>query len=270
MSAASFRFSDYLQSQSRTAIVTGGSSGIGKAIAFGLAEAGVNVVIGSRSATANLCQAEIKAHAGRKVDSLVMHLNVTSTDSVRTFVETVVKAFGKVDILVNSAGIMPEQAICGHPDELWHQIIDVNLNGSYRTIKFCLPQMIERKWGRIINIASTAASVGNAGWGAYCASKAGVVGLTRCVALEGAPHGITCNAISPGWVETEGAKNYLTQVSQTEGRSLAECLEELKQANPQKRIIQPEEIGELAVFLCRDQARGITMQDITLSAGAIW
>ncbi len=253
--------------QGRAAIVTGGTSGIGKAIAFALVEAGANVAIGSRSASTSPCQSEIEA---RGVKALAMELNVTSTNSVQAFVDAVITAFGQVDILVNAAGIMPEQTICGHSDELWHNTIDVNLNGIYRTIKFCLPQMIEGKWGRIINIASTAASVGSAGWGAYCASKAGVVGLSRCVALEGAPHGISCNTISPGWVETDLAKNYLTQVAQTEGVSLAECLDEVKQANPQQRMIQPEEIGELAVFLCREQAVGITMQDLTVSAGAFW
>jgi len=253
--------------QGRAAIVTGGSSGIGKAIASALAEAGANIAIGSRSAATSLCQAQIEA---RGVKALAMQLNVTSTNSVQAFVDAVITAFGQVDILVNSAGIMPEQTISGHSDELWHDTIDINLNGTYRAIKFCLPQMIERKWGRIINIASTAATVGSAGWGAYCASKAGVVGLSRCVALEGAPYGVSCNTISPSWVETDLAKNYFTQAAQTEGVSLADYFEEVKQANPQKRMIQPEEIGELAVFLCREQAVGITMQDITVSAGAFW
>ncbi|PHX55238.1 hypothetical protein CP500_011915 [Tychonema bourrellyi FEM_GT703] len=160
--------------------------------------------------------------------------------------------------------------MCGHSDELWHQVINVNLNGVYRTIKLCLPEMIDRQWGRIINIASTAASVGSPTNAAYCASKAAVVGLTRCVALEGAPHGVTCNSISPGWVETNFAKNWMRQLAETEDKGLAEYMEEIKQTNPQKRMIQPEEIGELAVFLCRDEALGITMQDITVSAGSLW
>ena len=184
--------------------------------------------------------------------------------AVRRFIQV------KVDILANSAGMGVEQSICGHPDELWHQIIDVNLNGVYRTIKLCLPGMCDRKWGRIINIASTAASVGSPTNAAYCASKAGVVALTRCVALEGAPHGVTCNAISPGWVETDLGKNWMRQLAETEGKSLNQYMEEIKQLNPQKRIIQPEEIGKLAVFLCCDEALGITMQDITVSAGSLW
>ncbi|MDF5729294.1 MAG: SDR family NAD(P)-dependent oxidoreductase [Rhizonema sp. PD38] len=166
----------------RVAMITGGASGIGRAIALALAEAGADVAIGSRSASTKPCKDEIEA---RGVRALAMNLDVTSTDSVQAFYDVVVKAFGKVDILANSAGIVAEQTICGHTDELWHQIIDVNLNGVYRTIKLCLPGMIERKWGRIINITSTAAEVGSPIYAAYCASKAGVVGLTHCVRCFG-------------------------------------------------------------------------------------
>jgi NAD(P)-dependent dehydrogenase (short-subunit alcohol dehydrogenase family) len=253
--------------QGRVAMVTGGASGIGRAMAIAFAEAGADVAIGSRTASTSPCKAEIEA---RGVRAVAVNLDVTSANSVLAFYEAVVKTFGKVDILANSAGIAAEQAICGHPDELWHQIIDVNLNGVYRTIKLCLPGMIERKWGRIINIASTAAEVGSPIHAAYCTSKAGVVGLTHCVALEGAPHGVSCNAISPGWVETDLAKNAFRRCAEAEGRSAAEYMEEIKQGNPQKRIIQPEEIGSLAVFLCRNEALGMTMQNITVSAGSLW
>ncbi|MEG4497179.1 SDR family oxidoreductase [Microcoleus sp. F10-C6] len=251
----------------RVAAVTGGASGMGRAMALAFAEAGADVAIGSGTASTSPCKAEIEA---RGVRALAINLDVTSTDSVQAFYNAVVKAFDKVDILANSAAIGAEQAMCGHSDELWHQVINVNLNGVYRTIKLCLPGMIDRKWGRIINIASTAASVGSPTNAAYCASKAAVVGLTRCVALEAAPHGVTCNSISPGWVETDFGKNWMRELAETEGKGLAEYMEEVKQTNPQKRMIQPEEIGELAVFLCRDEALGITMQDITVSAGSLW
>ncbi len=253
--------------QGRVAIVTGGTSGIGKAIALALAEVGANVAIGSRSAEKSSCQTELEAQG---VKALAMTLDVSSTNSVEIFYNDVVKAFGKVDILVNSAGITYLHTICDHPDEDWYRVIDVNLNGMYRTIKFCLPGMIEGKWGRIINIASTAASVGSPKVPAYCASKAAVLGLTRCVALEGAPHGVTCNSISPGWVKTKLGKNAMREFAEAEGRSLAEYFEEVKQSYPQKRIIEPEEIGDLAVFLCLDGASGITMQDLTVSAGSLW
>lgn len=253
--------------QGRVAMVTGGTAGIGRAIAQSLAERGANVAIGSRSASKSSCQAEIESLG---VKALVMNLDVAATDSVKTFYEAVIKTFGQVDILVNAAGITSVHSMCDHPDELWHRIIDVNLNGIYRTIKLCLPGMIDRRWGRIINIASTAASVGSPTVPAYCASKAAVVGLTRCVALEGAAYEVTCNSISPGWVETELGKNAMQDFATLENQTLAEYFEAVKQSNPQQRIIQPPEIAELAVFLCRNEALGITMQDLTVSAGSLW
>lgn len=251
----------------RVAVVTGGASGIGKAIALALAEVGADVAIGSRSAATSSCKAEIEACG---VGSLALDLDLRSPQSVRNFSNAVVKEFGKIDILVNSAGIAAEQTICSHSEQQWHEIIDVNLNGVYRTIVAFLPGMISRQWGRIINIASTAASVGSATNPAYCASKAAVVALTRCVALEGAPHGVSCNAISPGWVETDFGKNWMAELAEISGQSLADYMNSTKQANPQKRMIQPQEIGALATFLCRDEAFGITMQDITVSAGSLW
>lgn len=268
----------------RVAMVTGGASGMGRAMALALAEAGAEVAIGSLLAGGASVAREVVYLPGQQelddtareigahgVRALALDLDVTSMDSVQAFHDATVKTFGKVDILANAAGITAEQTISGHPDELWDKVIDVNLNGTYRTIKLCLPGMIERKWGRIINIASTAASVGAETSGAYCASKAGVVGLTRCVALEGAKHGVTCNAISPTWVETKFGTSWMTDIAeQQEGRSGEAYIADAKAANPQGRLIQPGEIGALAAFLCRDEARGITMQDLTVSAGSLW
>ena len=270
----------------RAAIVTGGASGMGKALALAFAGAGADVAIGSLLAdtAASRAGGELSylpgedelVETGREIEDkgvrlLAMELNVTSTASVKIFFEAAVGAFGKVDILANAAGITAEQTICGHADSLWHKVIDVNLNGTYRAIKLCLPGMIERKWGRIINIASTAASVGAPTSGAYCASKAAVVGLTRCVALEGAEHGVTCNAISPTWVETGFGRHWMTRIAEDqEGRSGEAYVAKARDANPQKRLIQTEEIGALALYLCREEARGLTMQDLTVSAGSLW
>jgi NAD(P)-dependent dehydrogenase (short-subunit alcohol dehydrogenase family) len=268
----------------RVAMVTGGASGMGRAMALALAEAGAEVAIGSLLAGGASVAREVVYLPGQQelddtareieahgVRTLALDLDVTSMDSVQAFHDATVKTFGKVDILANAAGITAEQTISGHPDELWDKVIDVNLNGTYRTIKLCLPGMIERKWGRIINIASTAASVGAETSGAYCASKAGVVGLTRCVALEGAKHGVTCNAISPTWVETKFGTSWMANIAEEqEGRSGEAYIADAKAANPQGRLIQPGEIGALAAFLCRDEALGITMQDLTVSAGSLW
>ena len=270
----------------RVAMVTGGASGMGRAMALAFAEAGADVAIGSL-----LSKSKDKKKEGelvhmpdeqdlqntRKeiealgVKALATGLDVCSIESVESFYDSIINAFGKVDILANAAGISAEQTICGHSDELWLKVMDVNANGPYRTIKLVLPEMIKRKWGRIINIASTAASVGSVTSGAYCASKAAVLGLTRCVALEGAEYGITCNSISPGWVETSFGTSWMSHIAETvEGRAGKEYIDEQKAMNPQKRMIQPEEIGAFACYLCRDLAQGISGQDITVSAGSLW
>ena len=270
----------------RAALVTGGASGMGRAIALALAGAGADVAIGSRlgggaaEATAGEVvylpgRSELDATAGEieafGVAALASDLDVASMESVRAFFEAATARFGKVDILVNAAGITAEHTLAGHDDALWDRVIEVNLTGTYRTIKLSLPGMIERKWGRIVNIASTAAAVGAPTSGAYCASKAAVVGLSRCVALEGAAHGVTCNAISPTWVETAFGKQWMTDIAEKqEGRAGEAYIAEAKAQNPQGRLIQPREIGALALFLCREEAAGMTMQDLTVSAGSLW
>jgi 3-hydroxybutyrate dehydrogenase len=268
----------------KTAMVTGGASGMGLAMAVAFASAGANVAIGSLLAGGRKVVGELTHLPGQEqlagarsmieaeaVESLAMNLDVTSQESVEAFYRATIERFDKVDVLANAAGITAEQSIVGHPDSLWTKVIDVNLTGTYRAIKQVLPGMIERKWGRIINIASTAASVGAATSGAYSASKAGVVGLTKCVALEGAPHGVTCNAISPTWVDTGFAMAWMTDIAEKhENRSGDDYVADVKKSNPQHRLISPTEIGALAVFLCTDGAAGITMEDLRVSAGSLW
>lgn len=268
----------------RAAMVTGGASGMGRAMALAFAGAGADVAIGSLLAGAGAAEGEVvylpgepeleatKAEIeGLGVKCLALGLDVTDDASVQAFHEAAVAAFGKLDILANAAGITAEQTIAGHPDPLWDKVIDVNLTGTYRTIKRALPGMIERKWGRIVNIASTAASVGAVTSGAYCASKAGVVALSKCVALEGAPHGVTCNAISPTWVDTSFGRDWMVDIAEKqEQREGAAYKADVEAANPQGRLIQPSEVGALALYLCREEALGMTMQDLTLSAGSLW
>ncbi|MBF0163566.1 MAG: SDR family oxidoreductase [Magnetococcales bacterium] len=251
----------------RVAMVTGGASGIGLACALALADAGARVVIGSRQASQ---RSGLPERFARREALLVLDVDVGVPDQVESFYRASVETFGAIDILVNAAGIFPEHPLTGHPDALWNDVLEVNLNGVYRTCKRCLPEMIRRQWGRIINIASTAASVGAATYPAYCASKAGVVALTRCMALEGAAHGVTCNTISPGWVETDAARRAIEQTARTEGRDPLAYLNEIKQTNPQQRMIQPSEIAHLVLFLCQEGSKGITMQDLTVAAGSLW
>ena len=242
----------------RAAWVIGGASGMGRAIAIAiaLAEAGANVAVGSlkradgerqasRPATHIPTEAEFE-DVTRAIESagqraLALPLDVRSDESAQAFFNTAIAAFGKLDILVNAAGTTAHHAMLGHPDDLWHGVIDTNLTGSFRTIKLCLPGMIERRWGRIINIASTAARAGGPDWSAYCASKAGLVGLTRCVALEGAAHGVTCNAINPGWVDTPQSRESAARHFGLEApRATVDAYRsEIIAKTPQRRLIDP-------------------------------
>lgn len=269
----------------RAALVTGGLTGQGLAIAETLAAAGANVAVGSfvgeaggRAGDAAAypeedeivgVRAELQRHGGKVHAG---HLDVCSIDSVRSFIAAAQDACGPIDILVNAAGTTAEQPVCGHSDALWAKIIDTNLTGAFRMMRELLPGMIARKWGRVINIGSTAASVGWKDNPAYCASKSGLLGLTRCVALEGAPHGVTCVMISPTWVETELMRRNAEQLVTREGkgRSVDQALADIAAQNPQGRIIQPSEIAALALFLCRDEARGVTMENIQVTGGALW
>jgi 3-hydroxybutyrate dehydrogenase len=266
--------------------VTGGATGMGRAIALALAEAGADVAIGSLVETARggvvpgqnvytptldemtAARDAIAAHGGRV---LALPLDVCSNESVDAFHAATVEAFGRIDILVNAAGSSTRHVITDHPDDLWQRMLETNLTGAYRTIKRCMAGMIERKWGRIINIASTAASVGYVAHSAYCASKSGLLGLTRCVALEGAAHGISCNAISPGWVDTPQGRGGVRQQMRIEGFDDEQQFRaRIVESIPQKRFIQPSEIGAVAAFLCRDEAFALTMQEVTVSAGTLW
>jgi len=270
----------------RAAVVTGGASGQGRAIALALAERGADVAIGSyladrppveqgvdtyQPSAGELAAVEAEI-AALGVRALGVALDVRSTESCAAFCDRALEAFGKIDILANAAGIGAEHPICGHSDVLWDAVIDTNLTGCYRMIKLCLPGMIERRWGRIINIASTAANIGAKDNPAYCASKAGILGLTRCVALEGAAFGVTCNAINPGFVDTgmlrASVRTWLK--AEGKGRTVEAFIADIAAGYPQKRIIQPREIGALAAFLCHEDALGLTMEDITVAAGSLW
>lgn len=269
----------------RSALITGGLTGQGLAIALALARDGANVAVGSYVRAGADRQPDAAAYpesdeidqvrrrleaSGTKI--FAGHLDVRDSAVIDRFVAGAEAVCGPFDILVNAAGTTAEQPVRGHPEDLWLKIIDTNLNGAFRMTRTLLPGMIARKWGRIINIGSTAATVGWKDNPAYCASKSGLLGLTRCVALEGAGHGVSCVMISPTWVETELMRRNVEQVVTREGkgRSLAEAMDEIARQNPQQRIIQPEEIAELAAFLCREEARGITMENIQITGGALW
>lgn len=274
----------------RAALVTGGASGMGRATALALARHGADVAIGSlvRSQRDQVVLRGQNAHTpdderleetrraleAEGVAALAMALDVARDDSVRAFFDAAVEAFGKVDILINAAGSSARQLLVEHDDALWQRMLEVNLNGPYRTTKLALPGMIARGWGRIVNFSSTAGQVGFERHSAYCASKHAVLGLTRCVALEGAAHGVTCNAICPGWTATDSARSAAIQemaIAGIEGMSVEEYwVEQTRIHVPQNRMMDPSEPGGYAAWLCLEEARGITGEVLRISAGSSW
>lgn len=257
-----------MSSIQKTAIVTGGLSGIGNAIARRFLDDGMIVHIGARRGGDPTFERDLRGVYGDTVH--VRALDVRQTDSVDAFVGEIVKGDGRVDVLVNAAGIYEEAAVIGHSDQLWDDTIDANLTGTFKMIRAVMPLMIAQKWGRIVNMASVAAHQGMANNAAYCASKAGLLGLGRCVSLEGAAHGVTCNSISPTWVETEMLQQFIQSDIATTGLPPAEVRAKYEASNPQGLLVQPEEIASLAAFLASDAARAITMADYQVNAGSLW
>ena len=266
-------------------MVTGGATGIGRAIALGLADAGADVAIGSlltgahvrihEDETTHLPAEEemletLKELKQRRVRALASDLDVRSDESVDRFLDAARESFGGIDILVNAAGSGSYQRLHVHDDALWHKVIDVCLNGPYRTIKRCLPGMYERRWGRIVNISSNLGSIGIAAEAAYCAAKHGLIGLTRAAALEGAPYNVTCNALKPHWADTKLARqSVVRELARTEStQTVEEYIADVARDEPQRRLIPPEEIGALAVFLCREDALAITGADIPIDGAS--
>lgn len=253
--------------QGRVALITGGLNGIGKAIAIALAERGAAIAVGARREPSAAVIAELESASEQLFHQ---RLDVADLASIDSFVDGLANACGYPDILVNSAGVTTHEYVCGHDEQSWLDVIDINLSGPFRMIRACLPKMIERRWGRIINIGSTAATTAVADHAAYCASKSGLLGLNRAVALEGAPHGVSSVVISPTWVQTEMFDSSMAIQARNAGRSVEEEIAALVSQQPQQRLVQPRELGALAAFLCHDDALGITMEDIQLNAGALW
>lgn len=256
-----------MQDSTRIAIVTGGLTGIGRAVAVRLARGGATVAIGARRGAMPDLTRDLAAEFG---DRIAFHrLDVRDTASCRALVQEVTGRHGRVDILVNAAGVYEEAAVAGHSDQLWDDTIDTNLTGTFKMIREVMPGMMARRWGRIVNIASVAAHQGMAQNGAYCASKAGLLGLGRCVALEGAAAGVTCNSVSPTWVETEMLKTFI-DAEVAAGAPLAEVRAKYESSNPQGKLVQPGEVAELVAYLCSDAARAVTMADYQINAGSLW
>lgn len=254
--------------EGRVAIVTGGATGIGLEIARTLLRRGASVAVGARrmadAGHADAIQRELGDGA------VVLPLDVCDPGSVEVFYTSSKQLLGIPDVLINAAGVSTHQIVEDHSEEDWLQVIDSNLNGPFRMTRACIGNMKARGWGRIVNIGSTAATTAVETHAAYCASKSGLLGLTRAVALEGAPYGVTCTSVSPTWVETPMLRQSAASMAAKVGRTQAEEIALLAKANPQNRLVQPSEIAEMVSFLCSDLAPALTMEDIQINAGAYW
>jgi NAD(P)-dependent dehydrogenase (short-subunit alcohol dehydrogenase family) len=248
----------------RHALVTGAGRGIGAAIAARLVAEGARVTVLSRT------QTEIGAVATRLGNvAQALKADVTHAEETRCAFEQAAASFGPIDILVNNAGQARSGLLHKAPDELWHQMLAVNLTGAYHGIRAALPGMLERGFGRIVNIASTSGLRGYAYVAAYCAAKHGVIGLTRALALEVAQRGVTVNAVCPGFTETALVEDAIANIRKVTGRSAEAAREALTRTNPQGRLIEPAEVAHTVAWLCLPGSESVTGQSIAVAGGEV-
>src|SRR5215207_6468552 len=231
---------------SKTAVVTGSTSGIGLAIARALAKEGANVVINGFGDAAEMS----KPH------------------EIEEMIRLAERTFGSVDILVNNAGIQFVSPVEEFPIEKWDQIIAINLSSAFHAIRAAVPGMKARKWGRIINTASAHSLVASPFKSAYVAAKHGIAGLTKTVALEVATQGITVNCISPGYVWTPLVERQIPDTMKARGLTKEQVINDvLLSAQPTKQFVTVEQVAALAVFLCTDAASQMTGSNLTMDGG---
>jgi NAD(P)-dependent dehydrogenase (short-subunit alcohol dehydrogenase family) len=248
----------------RTSLITGGGRGIGRAIALAFAQPGHHVVVSGRSRDAlDRTAAEIAAR-GARASTIVM--DVADERSVESGIASIRSDGFVLDVLVNNAGVGGGEPIESSDIARWKRTLDTNLFGMYLVSRACLP-MIRNHAGRVINSSSVLGRFGVGGYTAYCASKHGVIGFTRALALEVAARGITVNAIAPGWVDTEMATDGMTQGAHATGMTFDEFRKAALDAVPIKRIIQPEEVARLVLFLAAPESAAITGQTYNLCGG---
>jgi 3-hydroxybutyrate dehydrogenase len=252
----------------KAAIVTGSTSGIGLGIARALASAGVNVVLNGFGDAAGIARIRKDLEQSFGISTIYSAADMSMPADIEGMAEAARQTFGKVDILINNAGIQHVEAVETFPPAKWDAIIAVNLSAAFHAIRAVVPEMKTRKWGRIINIASAHALVASPFKSAYVAAKHGVAGLTKSVALEMAEHGVTVNAICPGYVLTPLVQKQIPETAKARGLTEEQVVRDvLLHAQPTRQFVTTEQIGALTLFLCTAAGASITGAALPIEGG---
>lgn len=243
----------------KTAVITGSTSGIGLGIAHALARAGAQIVLNGMGDAKDIEQTRDNLARAYNVDAIYNSADIGKPDQIANLVAAAEHEFGGVDILVNNAGIQYVAAVEEFPVEKWDSIIAINLSGAFHATRLAVPGMKRNGWGRIINIASAHALVASPYKSAYVAAKHGIAGFTKTIALELAEHGVTVNAICPGYVMTPLVEKQIPDTAKARDISEEAVVRDvLLAAQPTKRFVEVSELAALAAFLCSDNARSMT------------
>jgi len=252
-----------MQLNGRNAVITGGSRGIGAAIAASLSRAGCRVLIGARDR--ERAEAAAARLAADGAEARAETVDVADAESVARFARAAQERLGAVDILVNNAGIGHSAPLARTEPADWDRVLAVNARGTYLCTRAFLPGMIERGWGRVVNVASTAGLDGGRYIAAYAASKHAVVGFTRSVAEEIEGTGVTMNVVCPGFVDTDLTRESVERIARRTGRTEAQARGLLAAANASGRLLEPEEVAEVVAGLCAEEAAEIHGQIILIA-----